>query len=243
MKLRSIIAMSLSAALAFTIFGMSGCASNSSSNATSASSASSNGSTSTMTSRIPEATLNFSQDELMSGKHHAVVYVEGYDPIEIELDADSAPISVTNFVNLANEDYYNGLTFYRVVEDFCLQGGTSGNSASGTDNNLGTITGEFSSNGVSNPLADNFERGTVAMARTQLPNSATSTFFITLGTNDMVGTSLDGQYAAFGTIDENGMATVDKIVSDTIGFVDDEYMGSISDEKMQPVITRIEILD
>lgn len=241
MKLRSIIAVSLSAALALTIFGMSGCASSSDSNANSPSS--SNASTSTMTSRIPEATLTFTEDELLSGKHHAVIYVEGYDPIEVELDADSAPISVTNFVNLANEDYYNGLTFYRVVDGFCLQGGTSGNSASGTDNNLGTITGEFSSNGVNNPLADSFGRGTIAMARTQLPNSATSTFFITLGTNDMVGTSLDGQYAAFGTIDEDNMETVDKIVSDTIGFVDDDYMGSISDESMQPVITRIEILD
>ena len=241
MKLRSIIAVSLSAALALTIFGMSGCASSANSNVNSPSS--SNASTSTMTSRIPEATLTFSDDELMSGKHHAVIYVEGYDPIEVELDADSAPISVTNFVNLANEDYYNGLTFYRVVDNFCLQGGTSGNSASGTDNELGTITGEFSSNGVNNPLADNFERGTIAMARTQLPNSATSTFFITLGSNDMVGTSLDGQYAAFGTVDADGMETVDQIVSDTIGFVDDEYMGSISDESMQPVITRIEILD
>ncbi len=241
MKLRSIIAVSLSAALALTIFGMSGCASSANSNVNSPSS--SNASTSTMTSRIPEATLTFSDDELMSGKHHAVIYVEGYDPIEVELDADSAPISVTNFVNLANEDYYNGLTFYRVVDNFCLQGGTSGNSASGTDNELGTITGEFSSNGVNNPLADNFERGTIAMARTQLPNSATSTFFITLGSNDMVGTSLDGQYAAFGTVDADSMETVDQIVSDTIGFVDDDYMGSISDESMQPVITRIEILD
>lgn len=179
----------------------------------------------------------------MSGKHHAMIYVDGYDPIEVELDADSAPISVTNFVNLANEGYYDGLTFYRVVEDFCLQGGTMGNSASGTDNDLGTITGEFSSNGVNNPLADNFDRGTIAMARTQLPNSATSTFFITLGSNDAVGTSLDGQYAAFGTVDKDSMDTVDQIVSDTIGLVDDEYMGSISDESLQPVITRIEILD
>lgn len=241
MKLKSIIAISLSAALALTVFGMSGCTS--SSDSSSSSNSGSNASTSTMTSRIPEATRTFAESDLMKGKHHAIINVEGYDPIEVELDADSAPISVTNFTNLVNDNYYDGLTFYRVVEDFCLQGGTSGNSASGTDSNLGTITGEFSSNGVDNPLADNFTRGTIAMARTQLPNSATSTFFITLGTNDMVGTSLDGQYAAFGTIDEEGMETVDKIVSDAIGFVDDEYMGSISDETKQPVITSIEIVD
>lgn len=239
MKLRSLIAASLSAALALSILGMSGCSSSSNSGTGS----NNNSATSTMTSRIPEATQNFTEDELLSGKHHAMIYVDGYDPIEVELDADAAPISVTNFVNLVNEEYYNGLTFYRVVEDFCLQGGTSGNSASGTDNDLGTITGEFSSNGVANPLADDFGRGTVAMARTQLPNSATSTFFITLGTNDIVGTSLDGQYAAFGTIDEDGMLIVDEIVNDSIGFVDDDYMGSISDEQNQPVIKRIEIID
>lgn len=237
MKLRSLIAVSLAAALALSIIGMSGCSSSSNSGTNG------NSSTSTMTSRIPEATQNFTEDELMSGTHHALIYVDGYDPIEVELDADSAPISVTNFMNLVNEGYYDGLTFYRVVEDFCLQGGTSGNSAAGTDNNLGTITGEFSSNGVDNPLADHFGRGTIAMARTQLPNSATSTFFITLGTNDIVGTSLDGQYAAFGTIDEDGMLIVDEIVSDSIGYVDDDYMGSISDEQMQPMITRIEIID
>ena len=237
MKLRPFIAGALAAVMAFSVLALSAC-SGSSNNANTA-----NSSSSTMSSRIPEATATYSPEDLYSGTHHATIYVEGYDPIEVTLDADSAPISVTNFINLAEEGYYNGLNFYRIVDDFCLQGGTKGNTASGSDESLQTITGEFSSNGVNNPLADNFGRGTIAMARTSLPNSATSTFFITLADNDVVGTSLDGQYAAFGTIDENGMVTVDKIVSDSLGNVDDEYMGTISDEDLQPKITKIVIND
>lgn len=234
MKFKSIVAISLAGVLALSSLALSAC---------SGSNSGSNSSTSTMSSRIPSATATFSDEELMSGKHHAVIEVEGYDPIDVTLDADTAPITVTNFVNLANEGYYNGLTFYRVVDNFCLQGGTLGNSASGNDSSLDTITGEFSSNGVSNPLADNFTKGTIAMARSSLPNSATSTFFITLANNETVGASLDGQYAAFGTIDDDGMVIVDQIVSDSLGYVDDANMGSISDEGNQPKIKRITILD
>lgn len=238
MKLKSTLAIALSTAMVFGALALTGCQGNSNANANS-----SDSSTSTMSSRIPEATSTIQEEDLYSGTHHAVIYVEGYDPIEVTLDADAAPISVTNFINLSNEGYYNGLNFYRVVENFCLQGGTKGNTASGSDEDLETITGEFSSNGVQNPLADNFGRGTIAMARTSLPNSATSTFFITLADNDIVGTSLDGQYAAFGTVDADGMLVVDQIVSDAIGAVDDDSMGTISDEDLQPTITRIEILD
>lgn len=178
-----------------------------------------------------------------SGTHHAVLEVEGYEPITIELDGDAAPLSVENFMNLANEGYYNGKTFYRIVDDFCLQGGTLGNSASGNDPSLETIKGEFSSNGVSNPLADNFDRGVVAMARTAMPDSATSTFFVTLGSSKQVGQSLDGQYAAFGTIDDAGMKVIDQIVTDYLPNVDDPNMGAISVEANQPVIKSITITD
>lgn len=181
--------------------------------------------------------------EAMSGIHHAVIEVEGYDPITVELDADAAPNTVANFAALADQGYYDGLSFYRIVDGFCLQGGTKGNSAAGHDPALTPIQGEFSSNGVENPLAEEFGVGTVAMARTSDPDSATSTFFVTLGANPSVGPSLDGQYAAFGTIDEEGMEVIDAIVADHLSDVDDPQMGAISDEAAQPRILSIKMVD
>ena len=177
----------------------------------------------------------------MTGIHHVQMTVEGYDPVTIELDADAAPITVTNFVNLVNDGYYNGLTFYRFVEDFCMQGGTAGNSASGTDN-LTPIVGEFSSNGYNNPLADDFHEGVVAMARTSVKDSATSTFFITLGPVSMVGPSLDGEYAAFGIIDADGMTIINQIVADYLPYATGN-MGVISDEAEQAKIESITVID
>ncbi len=177
------------------------------------------------------------------GTHHAVLEVEGYEPVTIELDGSAAPQTVENFMKLANEGYYDGKTFYRIVEDFCLQGGTEGNNAAGNDPSLTSIKGEFSTNGVDNPLADNFDRGVVAMARTTMPDSATSTFFVTLGNASQVGPSLDGQYAAFGTIDDAGMTVIDQIVSDYLPNVDDPNMGAISDEAKQPVIKSLTVTD
>ena len=178
-----------------------------------------------------------------SGVHHAKLTVEGYEPITIELDADAAPISVSNFCALAGDGYYDGLTFYRFVEGFCMQGGTKGNNASGHDSSLTPIVGEFSSNGHDNALADRFEKGVVAMARTNDPNSATSTFFVTLGSGSQVSAALDGQYAAFGTIDDAGMAVVDRIVADYLPNVDNAQMGTISDEAKQAKIVSIEVVD
>lgn len=177
------------------------------------------------------------------GIHHATLNVEGYDPITIELDGDAAPQTVENFMNLAREGYYDGKTFYRIEDGFCLQGGTLGNNAAGNDPELETIRGEFSSTGIDNPLADNFERGVVAMARTSMPDSASSTFFVTLGNASQVGPSLDGQYAAFGTIDDAGMAVIDQIVTDHVAYADGANMGAISDEANQPVIKSITITD
>lgn len=177
------------------------------------------------------------------GTHHAVLEVEGYEPVTIELDGDAAPLSVQNFMDLAEEGYYDGKTFYRIVEDFCLQGGTEGNNAAGNDPSLKPVKGEFASNGVENPLADNFDRGVVAMARTSMPDSATSTFFVTLGSSSQVSASLDGQYAAFGTIDDAGMKVIDQIVADYIVNVDEPNMGAITVEELQPVIKSITITD
>lgn len=177
-----------------------------------------------------------------SGKHHAVVSVEGYEPFTIELDADSAPVSVANFCDLAESGFYNGLRFYRIVEGFCLQGGTKGNSASTVNDTVNPILGEFSLNDVENPLAEQFKRGTVAMARSGEYDSATSTFFITLATSQNVSASLDGQYAAFGTIDDSGMAIVDQIVNQHLKYATGS-MGAIPEPKDMPIIQSIVIKD
>ncbi len=177
-------------------------------------------------------------DEYATGTHHAVVTVKGYDSFTITLNANVAPVTVSNFCKLSNEGYYNGLTFHRVVDEFCLQGGDpNGDGTGGSDDE---ILGEFSENGVANKLADNYERGTVAMARSTDPNSASSQFFITL--SDDASYSLNGKYAAFGTISSKGMKIVDKIVEDCLDAADSST-GTISDSSKQPVIKSIKISD
>lgn len=237
---RKVIATAMAGSLCLGLVALAGCdggAGNSSAASSTSSTASSAAKAATSQTR------QFADDELLSGTHHVTLQVAGYDPITIELDADAAPQTVTNFVDLVQNGYYDGKTFYRIVDDFCLQGGTLGNNASGNDATLENIQGEFSSNGVENPLAEEFGRGTVAMARTSIPDSATSTFFVTLGENDQVGASLDGKYAAFGTISEADMAIIDAIVADHIANVDDPQMGAISNEADQPVIESITFVD
>lgn len=182
-------------------------------------------------------------DPYGAGTHHAVMTIEGYGPVTIELDADEAPVTVANFCKLADEGFYDGLNFYRFVDEFCMQGGSSNNSATPADDGLTPIVGEFALNGVDNALADDFKKGTVAMARSSNPNSADSTFFITLDTNSGVSQSLNGQYAAFGTIDADGMAVIDQVVADYLPNVTDVQMGSIDDESQQAKIESIRIVD
>ena len=117
---------------------------------------------------------------------HATVKVEGYEPFVIDLYPEYAPKTVENFCNLARSGYYDGLKFYRIQDGFCMQGGTKGDNAAGNDPALTPVPGEFKGNNVDNPLADDFKRGTVAMARTNAPNSATSAFFITLSSSSSV---------------------------------------------------------
>ncbi len=223
----------LACVMACSVFVLAGCSSDKGSKSSQAASS----------SAAKSSVKTYADDELMSGKHHARLEIEGYAPITIELDADAAPISVTHFAELVNDGYYDGLTFYRVAKDFCLQGGTMGNSVSGTDPNVGKIKGEFSGNGVANELADHFDRGVVAMARTSMPDSASSTFFVTLGGADLVGTSLNGQYAAFGTISPEDMLVIDKVVADYLPNVDNTSMDSITDEAKQAKIVKIEMID
>ena len=169
-------------------------------------------------------------ENLLSGLHHVEIDVQDYGTIAVELDADTAPISVTNFIDLANSGFYNGLTFHRIIDGFMIQGGDpegTGRGGSGTN-----IIGEFSANGYVNNITH--ERGVISMARSQSYNSASSQFFI-VQTNSP---SLDGQYAAFGHV-TSGMDIVDQICVDTP--VTDNN-GTVLAEK-QPVITEIRVID
>lgn len=109
----------------------------------------------------------------LSGKHHVAIEVNNYGTIEVELDADTAPITVTNFINLANSGFYNGLTFHRVIDGFMIQGGDP--NGDGTGGSSEKINGEFKSNGVQNNISH--VRGTISMARSSANNSASSQFF------------------------------------------------------------------
>ena len=168
--------------------------------------------------------------DLLSGKHHIKIKVKDYGTISVELDADVAPITVTNFVDLAKDGFYDGLTFHRIISGFMIQGGDPlGNGTGGSDK---TIKGEFSENGVENSISH--VRGTISMARSQDYDSASSQFFIMHKDNP----GLDGQYAAFGT-ETKGMEVVDKICEDTQ--VEDEN-GTVAAEN-QPVIKSIKVID
>jgi len=121
-----------------------------------------------------------------------------------ELYENVAPVTVDNFVKLAEEGFYNGLKFHRVIPGFMIQGGCP--HGTGTGGPGYTIKGEFSSNGFQNDLKH--ERGVISMARAMDPDSAGSQFFIMVDDAPY----LDGQYAAFGKVTE-GMETADAIVS------------------------------
>ena len=168
--------------------------------------------------------------EFLTGLHHAQIDIANYGTISLELDADTAPISVTNFVNLANDGFYDGLTFHRIISGFMIQGGDPlGNGTGGSEQN---IKGEFSSNGVENNISH--VRGVISMARAYDPDSASSQFFIVHEDSP----SLDGQYAAFGHVTE-GIEIVDQICKDTP--VQDDN-GTVNSED-QPKITSIKIID
>ena len=162
------------------------------------------------------------------GKYTAVIDIADYGTITLELDGDSAPLTVANFVKLAKDGFYDGLTFHRIMDGFMMQGGDpNGNGTGGSDE---TIPGEFSANGCDNPISHT--RGTISMARAQDPNSASSQFFICQADS----TFLDGNYAAFGHVTE-GMDVVDAICADAQPTDDN---GTIPPEA-QPIINSITI--
>ncbi|MCH5343199.1 MAG: peptidylprolyl isomerase [Acetatifactor sp.] len=171
------------------------------------------------------------EEELLTGLHHVNINIKDYGTVSVELDADNAPITVTNFVTLAQSGFYDGLTFHRIMDGFMMQGGDP--LGDGTGGSEQTIKGEFSNNGVGNPLSHT--RGAISMARKSISmDSASCQFFIVH--QDSV--RLDGDYAVFGYVTE-GMEIVDEIcenavVVDMNGTVPAEY---------QPIIESIEVLD
>ena len=161
---------------------------------------------------------------------HAEITVKDYGTINLELDEGAAPITVANFIQLAQSGFYDGLTFHRIMDGFMIQGGDP--DGNGTGGSKETIKGEFAKNGVSNPISH--VKGTISMARSNDPNSARSQFFITVAD----ATFLDGSYAAFGRVTE-GMEVAEQIAKDARPI---DSNGTIPPEQ-QPLIEKIVITD
>ena len=133
------------------------------------------------------------------------------DVIKAELYPDIAPNTVNNFISLINKGYYDGLIFHRVIKGFMIQGGCpDGNGMGGPGY---CIKGEFSQNGFKNDLKH--AAGVLSMARTMMPDSAGSQFFIMHKNSP----HLDGAYAAFGKVTE-GLEIIDKIANTATDFSD-----------------------
>lgn len=184
--------------------------------------------TSSQTNEISEnREENKEEDDMYSsGIHHATIEVKDYGTIKLELNADAAPITVSNFAKLVNEGFYDGLTFHRIISGFMIQGGDPlGDGTGGSDEE---IKGEFELNGVKNDISHT--RGVISMARAQDYDSASSQFFIV----HKDSTFLDGQYAGFGRVTD-GIDVVDKIC-ENIQVEDDN--GTVLKEN-QPVIEKI----
>lgn len=134
----------------------------------------------------------------------AKIEMENGKTMTLELYPEKAPITVENFEKLANSGFYNGVIFHRVISGFMIQGGDP--TGTGMGGPGWTIKGEFSSNGVPNDLKH--KRGVISMARTSVPDSAGSQFFIM----HKDASYLDGQYAAFGMMTD-GFDVLDEIAS------------------------------
>ena len=141
----------------------------------------------------------------------AIIEINKFGTIEVELYKDAAPITVDNFIKLVNKGFYNGLTFHRIIKGFMIQGGCP--KGNGTGGPGYSIKGEFLANGVNNPLKHT--RGVISMARAMDPDSAGSQFFIM----HKDAPHLDGQYAAFGKV-VSGIEVVDAIASVPTNFYD-----------------------
>ncbi|WP_295155818.1 peptidylprolyl isomerase [uncultured Ruminococcus sp.] len=154
------------------------------------------------------------------------IEMENGKEILVELYPETAPITVANFVKLVGEGFYDGLIFHRVIKDFMIQGGDP--EGTGMGGSKEHIKGEFSTNGVKNDLKHT--RGVISMARSMMPDSASSQFFIM----HKDAPYLDGKYAAFGKVIE-GMDTVDEIACVNVDF---------NDKPLQPqVMKKVTLVD
>ena len=185
-----------------------------------------NVSSAAVSSPAADAESNVASDnedsDLLSGKHHIKIKVKDYGTISVELDADVAPITVTNFVDLAKDGFYDGLTFHRIISGFMIQGGCPDGTGMGGPGY--SIKGEFKQNGFANDLKH--EPGVLSMARAMHPDSAGSQFFIMHKTSP----HLDGAYAAFGKVTE-GMDVVNKIAETATDYSD----RPLEEQKMKKV--------
>ena len=155
----------------------------------------------------------------------AVMTIKNYGDIILELDRKTAPITVDNFIELANSGFYDGLTFHRIIKGFMIQGGGNPDVASKT------IKGEFTANGVENNISHT--RGTISMARANSMDSASTQFFIVQEDS----THLDGNYASFGKV-ISGMEIIDKVIDD-FGTENDETLP----EGKRPIIEGIRSIE
>ena len=143
-------------------------------------------------------------DKTWTGKHQVEIVIKDYGTVTLEIDADKAPATASNFLNLAKKGFYNNLTIYRAIEGFAIYGGDPNKNGTGTSGT--TIPGEFTSNGYNNPLSN--VRGAIGMARGINKDSASCQFYIMVGD----ATYLDGDFAVFGSV-ISGMEVVDRIAS------------------------------
>ena len=141
-------------------------------------------------------------------KNQGTIHLENGANVRFELYPEIAPITVENFTRLINDKFYDGLIFHRVIPGFMIQGGCP--EGTGTGGPGWSIKGEFSSNGVANDLKHS--RGVLSMARSMMPDSAGSQFFVMHADSP----HLDGQYAAFGKVIE-GMEHIDQIAQTRTG--------------------------
>ena len=190
-----------------------------------------NAGTGTSTAPAPQQTEGAPSENLEENQtYYADIAIANYGTITVKLAPEAAPITVANFVKLAQSGFYDGLTFHRIMAGFMMQGGDPlGNGYGGSDEE---IRGEFASNGWNNPLAH--ERGVLSMARSNAPDSASSQFFIM----HQAAPHLDGSYAAFGRV-LTGMEVVDAICANTP--VTDGN-GSVA-KANQPIITSIRVIE
>lgn len=160
---------------------------------------------------------------VIEGQKNPIVTIEmgSGKEIKIELYPKAAPNTVNNFISLIESGFYNGVIFHRIVPDFVIQGGDP--TGTGMYGPGYTIKGEFTANGIENPVKHT--RGIVSMARTQEPDSAGSQFFIVLADAE----NLDNQYAAFGKV-ISGMEEVDRIAA-----VETRNEKPIQEERMKKV--------